>query len=303
MSRAGSKKEADSIMMGFAERQHGVVARHQLRSAGVSGSVVDRRVQAGWLRVIHRGVYLLGPVLPPRALEMAAVLACGAAAAVTSRTAGRLWAIVRTPSSREPVEILTEANCHRAGILVHRVTALRGDEVTRLDGIPIAVVARTLLDLAKTADARELERALAEALARGLTTRRKVRRLLERHPGARGSRVLHALLDDDSPARTRSEAEEAFYALVREAGLPLPHVNARVEGLEVDFYWPSERLVVEIDGAAYHRSRLAFERDRRRDGTLLAAGLRVYRVTWRQLQEQRLPVLARVVQLLTHTAA
>jgi hypothetical protein len=34
---------------------------------------------------------------------------------------------------------------------------------------------------------------------------------------------------------------------------------------QVDFYWPGERLVVEVDGRAYHTSPRAFSRDRRRD--------------------------------------
>jgi very-short-patch-repair endonuclease len=33
-------------------------------------------------------------------------------------------------------------------------------------------------------------------------------------------------------------------------------------------YWPQERLVVEVDGFAYHSSRAAFERDRARDARL-----------------------------------
>jgi len=289
-------------MTDLAARHHGVVARRQLRSAGVSLDVVNRRVQTGRLRVLHRGVYLVGPVVAPRTMEMAAILACGREAAVACWSAAGLWVIVPAPPGRKAVEVLTEHAHRRPGIRIHRVSVLRKDEVTRLDGIPITTPARTVFDLAKTATVRELERALAEALALRLTTRRKIRRLLERYPRARGSRALRALLDDGMPARIRSEAEELFHTLVREAGLPLPRVNVRVAGFEVDFFWPDERLVVEIDGAAYHRSRLAFERDRRRDGALLAAGFRVYRVTWRQLQEQRLSAVARVAQLLAQKA-
>jgi very-short-patch-repair endonuclease len=60
-------------------------------------------------------------------------------------------------------------------------------------------------------------------------------------------------------------------------------VNATVAGLEVDFYWPRPKLVVEVDGWAFHRTRAAFERDRRRDARLAAAGIRVLRLTDRQL--------------------
>jgi len=40
---------------------------------------------------------------------------------------------------------------------------------------------------------------------------------------------------------------------------------------------------VEVDGFAYHSSREAFERDRRRDARLQAAGYRVVRFTYRQI--------------------
>lgn len=43
--------------------------------------------------------------------------------------------------------------------------------------------------------------------------------------------------------------------------------------------WRPQRLVAELDGRTYHED---FERDRERDADLLAAGLRVVRVTWRR---------------------
>jgi very-short-patch-repair endonuclease len=56
--------------------------------------------------------------------------------------------------------------------------------------------------------------------------------------------------------------------------------------------------VVEVDGWSYHRTRAAFERDRRRDGRLLVAGYRVLRITWRQLTRERERVIARLAAVL-----
>lgn len=56
-------------------------------------------------------------------------------------------------------------------------------------------------------------------------------------------------------------------------------------GYEVDFLWRDRRLVIEVDGYAFHSSPAAFERDRLRDGELEDAGYRVRRITWRQLTE------------------
>ena len=49
--------------------------------------------------------------------------------------------------------------------------------------------------------------------------------------------------------------------------------------------WPERRLIIELDGWAYHRTRAQFEEDRRRDRHLAAKGWRVIRVTWRDLDE------------------
>jgi very-short-patch-repair endonuclease len=48
--------------------------------------------------------------------------------------------------------------------------------------------------------------------------------------------------------------------------------------------WRYQGLVVELDGHAFHGTRAAFEADRARDRSLHAAGWRVIRVTWHQLQ-------------------
>jgi very-short-patch-repair endonuclease len=69
----------------------------------------------------------------------------------------------------------------------------------------------------------------------------------------------------------------------------------------VDFFWPTERLVVEIDGFAFHSSKPKFEKDRRRDAELAAAGLRVVRITWRQLVDEPEAVLVRLALTLART--
>lgn len=47
--------------------------------------------------------------------------------------------------------------------------------------------------------------------------------------------------------------------------------------MEVDFRWPAQRLIVEVDGWAWHSSRAAFSADRARDRRALSAGWRVAR--------------------------
>ena len=62
----------------------------------------------------------------------------------------------------------------------------------------------------------------------------------------------------------------------------------------MDFLWPSKRLIVEIDGYAFHSSRAAFERDRRRDADLQTLGYRILRFTPRRLNDEPVAVVAAV---------
>ena len=60
----------------------------------------------------------------------------------------------------------------------------------------------------------------------------------------------------------------------------------------VDFVWLEQRLVVEADSWQFHRSRASFERDHTNTADLKRAGFEVQRVTWRQMQDQPLALVA-----------
>jgi very-short-patch-repair endonuclease len=156
--------------------------------------------------------------------------------------------------------------------------------------VPLTSPERTLLDLAATTDPRTLERAVHQA-----RSSERLQEAIERHAGRPGAAALQALLD--APL-TRSEAERRLLHLIRAAGLPPPRTNVRIGRFEVDALGPAERLVVEIDGFAFHGSRAAFERDRARDAELQALGYRVMRITWRQLERGPHAVVARLAAAL-----
>lgn len=77
-----------------------------------------------------------------------------------------------------------------------------------------------------------------------------------------------------------------------------PQITVDGERLEVDLLWPSQRLVVELDGHAFHAGRASFERDRRRDRRLTLAGYRVLRITWRQIEQEGETVVTAIRRLL-----
>ena len=240
-------------------------------------------------RVRPADLQLTGP-LGTRGRWMAAVLACGAGAVLSHRSAAALWGLLRVATDRVDVATPLTQRRSRAGIAVHQTRTLLPRDVTATEGIPCTSVARTLLDLAEVVPRRRLERALEQAEVLGVFDGRAVADVLERANGRRGAGRLRAVLTAAvEPSSTASELEERFLTLCRRAGIPHPAVNAWVatneEHLKVDFLWRAERLVIDTDGYAFHGNRRAFERDRRRDQLLKLAGFETVRFTWQQLAD------------------
>ena len=289
----------DWMIATLATMQYGVVSRRQLLAAGIGAGAIETRLKRHQLHPLHRGVYAVGhTALVPLAREMAAVLACGPSAALSHYSAAWLWGLLEM--AYDLIDVTVGRSSHkRPGVRVHRSRTLGPEDVRTHRGIPVTAPARTLLDLAEVASARELERAFAEAITQRLTTHAALAAAVENARGHRGAGRLRDLLTrGEEPALTRSEAEDRLLALVREAGLPSPAVNTRLGAHLVDFHWRDRNLVAEVDGYRFHSSRGAFERDRRRDADLNAAGFRVLRITWRQLAEEPMAVIARLAQAL-----
>jgi very-short-patch-repair endonuclease len=279
----------DRAVAALTVRQYGVIARWQLRELGVSDRGIDRRVAAGRLHRLHRGVYAVGhTVLVTRGRWMAAVLSCAPGAVLSHAAAGALWDLRASEATIIDVTVPgSGSRRQRPGIRLHRARSLDG-QTTVKDGIPVTTPARTILDLAARLDGRPLERLLDQAESARLTDVPSLDALARAHAGHRGASKVRAALQDHEPGSTltKSELEERFLALCRAAALPKPRVNVYVQGLEVDFLFQHPRLIVETDGWQYHRSHGAFERDRRRDAILATAGYRVLRFTYRQVTEE-----------------
>ena len=290
---------ADRAIRALASRQHGVVAREQILAAGVSPQVLARRIRAKLLEPLHRGVYLVDVVASLPARARAAAYACGARAVVSHISAAALWALLPSSGRAIPIDIILPlGDRRRPGIRIHRVRGLRPEEVATRDGIPITTPARTLLDLAATAVLRDLERALVEPLGRRLTTCEKLGDLLLRHSAHAGTARLRSLLGTGELALTRSEAEKRFLGLMKAGGIRRPQINAKIDGIEVDAVWRRERVVVEIDGKAFHSTGGRIATDTRRDLALAAAGYRVIRIPSGRIANGAEMVLVQVAQAL-----
>jgi REase_MTES_1575 len=276
----------DHVIAALAGRQWGVVKRGQLLVIGLSAKEIDYRVAIGRLRVLYPGVYAVGHErLAAEGRWIAAVFSGGGEAVLSHRSAARLWDLLPYEGR---IEITTpKTRRERAGIRYIRASVESFDR-TEHRGIPVTTVARTLLDLGAI-DARRVPKAFEQADVLGLLDVSELQRLVDGHQRRPGTSAIRAVLASAIRWRgiTRSELEMRFRALVEDAGLPAPATNCTVElhplTVEADAVWQQARLIVELDGYAYHRTQAAFERDRERDRAAVAAGWRVIRITWRQL--------------------
>ena len=214
---------------------------------------------------------------------MAAVLACGPGALLSHRSAADLWGLRQNSQWIEVT--VRHGNRGGSGITVHTTRGLTERDRAVVDGIPVTSVARTLLDLSAVVRPNDLEVAIDRAERQRLLDLRAVEDTLDRARGKRGARAFRLAIASYEPSTQKSELERRFRELVEGArDMPDPSFNAITQGErrahEVDAIWRGQRLIVELDGFAFHRTRRDRERDAATDADLELAGYEVLRLTW-----------------------
>lgn len=230
----GQTQWRDHAIAQLAARQHGVVGYRQLVALGLSKGAIERRVRGGRLHRVHRAVYAVGHWSLSRYGElMAAALAYGPGALISHWSAAELWGF--TMLRRHEIHVSAEgARRRRPGLVFHHPGHLPARERARRNGIAVTSPARTLFDVAAVADARQLRQVVEEAERAGWLNARAMKAICETHRGEPGIRALRSAVAALVPGtrRTRSELEARFLDLCRVRRIPLPIVNARVEGFE-----------------------------------------------------------------------
>ena len=261
----------------------------------MSGSAISRARMAGRLHRVHPGVYAVGhSALTIEGRFAAALLYLGPGAALSHATAAWWWGLLAAEPFSIQVSVPRRRNPIR-GVKIHQPRNLDRVFHRRL---PVTPIPRTLLAVASLVPVRALRRALAEAEYLRLVDLDEVAAVLRR--GQPGSAALRAALRGHRPelARTRSALEERFLELCESFAIPIPEINVRVCGLEVDALWRDGRLVVELDGGAAHGKPAAIARDRRRELALREGSFQVQRYSWPPVTEEPERVAADVLAAL-----
>ncbi len=195
------------------------------------------------------------------------------------------------------------------GIRWHRVRVPLADEIEIRDGVPCTTISRTIVDMAGESGWGQLRRLVEQAAILRQLDVDEIERILA-GGRRRGSPRLRAILAPWRGTREqrpvlRSRLEARLLPRLIEEGLPAPRTNVklRIEGhrFEVDLLWDEQRLAIEADGEETHRTPAAFQRDRKRDQVLAAAGYRTARITWRQVIDEPTAVVHRIARMLKAT--
>ena len=262
----------------LAEGQEGKVSRWQLLLRDVSSAEVDHRLRRGSLLPDEfDGVYSVGhrPSTPLSRYWGATltaperVLSHASLAALHGVRFDASFVTVTQPGSGGP---------RRFGpLLVLRSTCLDGD-LTDVGGLPVTTGARMVLDLAPHLTEKALDKLVRESIRLRVTTRFELHATVMAHRGRRGVADVRAVLaryEALQLERTKSDAEALALQLLARHGRPAPLVNVRHAGEEADLSWPSDRLIIELDGPQFH---LFAEVDAIKEAVWRAAGWRVERL-------------------------
>jgi very-short-patch-repair endonuclease len=269
----------------WASAHHGLITRTRLK---IRSDAWRRMLAAGRIEELLPGVARLpGTPRTPHQRIAAALLAAGTGALASHRSAAFLWDLV---PPRRVVDVLVPDRRRHAtleGVRLHRPTDVLQLSPRRRSGIPCTDVLRTLCDLGAV-DPSAVTDAVGAALSRRLAGLDALERTVQAHTrrGRPGVTALRRAIDewsiDAKPAD--SVLEQAMVALVERHSLPPVEFHQRIGRWEVDFRFRSPAVLVERDGWTSHGlDRAQFERDRRKDDDLHAAGWIVVRLTYRSI--------------------
>ncbi len=267
-----------------------------------------RMIRRGDIDVLHPGIArLAGTPHTYRQRIAAAVWSMGGSALASHRSALHLHG-VPIDDDDLPVDVIFPARSRKlqlAGVVTHRPTDAQRLGPQRRDGIRCTNLLRTLVDLGAVAP-ELVHGALGHVLSARAVSLSAVAHVLVDHgrPGRAGVGPLRRAFDDwaidGKPAA--SVLETAFRRLVERYDLPPFDFHAVLEGWEVDFVLRGTNVIIECDGWTTHGlDRRQFERDRRRDDDLAAAGWTVRRFTYRAIVGQPADTARRIRRAVEHS--
>jgi hypothetical protein len=278
----------DVIAGEIAARQLGLITRAQALGAGISSNQVRWRQRNGTWRRVRSGVFSMSgaPVTWEQRL-LAIVLAGGPGTVASHFSAAGLHDFPDGMREALEVTVLPGTQPRLTGVRIHRPGLLPDHDVRVVDGIPVTSYARTLVDCTGRMSLGQIARALDAGLVGHKVTLWSVERslsVLGQAPGRHPSKLWTLLAERGQETELgESRPEMRVFRVLNASDLPAPTQQHPVkfgsDRFRLDLAYPDVKLAVEYDGWDAHRSRSAFDADRRRDRILQVNGWVVLRLT------------------------
>jgi very-short-patch-repair endonuclease len=298
--------EAWKALIQHALGNQGVVTRREALALGVTKSTLDRKLLEASLLKVATSVYVLPGVFESEAATLGA--ATRSLGAVVSHQAAAGLHGVYVPGPRQVVSVPHRRTHCFADVVVHQLTDIRPIDVTRMNGLPVTIPARTVVDLAAVLSTARLGRAVDRFATLRRANFAEMWRTLDQlaRKGKPGVVNLRRVLVErmGSDGVSESDLETLLLELIRRASLPEPVLQYRPRWLKhvdgrVDVSWPEDRLVVEGDSREWHGDELTFQADRERDNLAQLAGWRILRFTWQDITRRSAYVVSTIQRALT----
>lgn len=301
-----SSPTPDARIARITSRQHGVFSRQQAIQAGFSRRQIQRRVSAGvWLSPLTAVYVLASSRITWMTWVWAGVLTGGVGAVVIGDTA----AAVRGWCSMEWPITLAVASAPKRAWPSEKLRPISWviptDEIVEIDGLPVTTRLRTAVDVAHLLRPQAAQDLIDRLLVLEVVSLDALSSAVNAstRAGSRQARRIVARCSDFAA----SEAERLCHQILRSAELGWFVANFPVQACghiyKVDLAFVTERVVIEIQGLAYHSTPEQRRADDAKLADLQVVGWLVIRLTWHDLVERPDWVVAAVRRALNRQAA
>jgi very-short-patch-repair endonuclease len=282
----------------------GVLSVEQAREVGYTSAAITAKVARGeWVRVAYRVLRAADHPDTPRARVRAAMLSVGPGATLIGRSALYWWRLIDTAPAEVEIAVPQQSQPRpRPGVRLVRRGVPPEDRVV-VDGVAVTKKAPAVLAAVATLDTAAGARLMDHVLQRGTVELEALRRAHRRTTGRHGATRCAELLRL-AAGGARSQAERLAHQALTGAAITgwcadrpvwLPGYGQAL----LDLAFDELRVLVEIDGWAYHRDLRSFLRDADRQNALVLQGWVVIRTNWYELTENVGQFLAHVLEALT----
>lgn len=303
------------IALSLSSRQHGAFAVYQLKELGIKDGSIHRICANPIFTRSSRGVYTVSNIPETWSMHaMIAVLKAGSDALLSHESAlinlkllNRGFVSLRNRKSVQYHVTLPRESGKRFTSSTHR-SIYKEDlfKKTMVNSIPQVPVEIAIIESMRHLPDQFRSSVIDGAILRQLTSAKKLQFCLSQlwpAPGRSKSRVEELVKsyveDPKNLAKTESVLEARVLRIVsritNEKIVTQHWVTVGGNRYRVDIAVPSKMLAIEVDGFEFHGSREVFDKDKKRQNDLVAAGWTVLRFTATQSDGEIRHVFSKVL--------